>query len=38
MSEPARTETSMVDVRVGSTANALQPISSAIGPARTPKQ
>lgn len=29
MSEPARTETSMVDVRVGSTANALQPISSA---------
>jgi signal peptidase II len=29
MSEPARTETSMVDVRVGSTVNALQPISSA---------
>ena len=29
MSEPARTETSMVDVRIGSTANALQPISSA---------
>ncbi len=29
MSEPARTETSIVDVRVGSTANALQPISSA---------
>jgi signal peptidase II len=29
MSEPARTETSMVDVRFGSTANALQPISSA---------
>ena len=29
MSEPARTDTAMVDVRVGSTANALQPISSA---------
>ena len=29
MSEPARTDTSLVDVRVGSTANALQPISSA---------
>jgi len=29
MSEPARTDESMVDVRVGSTANALQPISSA---------
>lgn len=29
MSEPARTDPSLVDVRVGSTANALQPISSA---------
>ena len=29
MSEPARTDTSLVDVRIGSTANALQPISSA---------
>ena len=29
MSEPARSETSSVDVRIGSTANALQPISSA---------
>jgi signal peptidase II len=29
MSEPARTEPPRVDVRVGSTANALQPISSA---------
>ena len=29
MSEPARTESSLVDVRIGSTANALQPISSA---------
>jgi signal peptidase II len=29
MSEPARTEAPHVDVRVGSTANALQPISSA---------
>ena len=29
MSEPARSDTSTVDVRVGSTANALQPISSA---------
>ncbi|MGH3134297.1 MAG: signal peptidase II [Gaiellaceae bacterium] len=29
MSEPARTEVPQVDVRVGSTANALQPISSA---------
>lgn len=29
MSEPARTETPQVDVRVGSTANALRPISSA---------
>jgi len=29
MSEPARTDNSMVDVRIGSTANALQPISSA---------
>ena len=29
MSEPARTDTSLIDVRVGSTANALQPISSA---------
>jgi signal peptidase II len=29
MSEPARTDTSVVDVRVGSTANALQAISSA---------
>ena len=29
MSEPARSDASMVDVRVGSTANALQPISSA---------
>jgi len=29
LSEPARTETAQVDVRVGSTANALQPISSA---------
>lgn len=29
MSEPARTEPSMIDVRIGSTANALQPISSA---------
>ncbi|MBM2823148.1 MAG: signal peptidase [Thermoleophilia bacterium] len=29
MSEPARTEPSTVDVRIGSTANALQPISSA---------
>ena len=29
MSEPARTDASVVDVRVGSTANALQPISSA---------
>jgi signal peptidase II len=29
MSEPARTDPSMVDVRIGSTANALQPISSA---------
>jgi signal peptidase II len=29
MSEPARTDSSLVDVRVGSTANALQPISSA---------
>ena len=29
MSEPARTEPASVDVRVGSTANALQPISSA---------
>jgi len=29
MSEPARNESSLVDVRVGSTANALQPISSA---------
>jgi signal peptidase II len=29
MSEPARTDPALVDVRVGSTANALQPISSA---------
>lgn len=29
MSEPARTEPPLVDVRIGSTANALQPISSA---------
>ena len=29
MSEPARSDTSLVDVRIGSTANALQPISSA---------
>lgn len=29
MSEPARTDPSLVDVRIGSTANALQPISSA---------
>ena len=29
MTEPARTEAPQVDVRVGSTANALQPISSA---------
>jgi signal peptidase II len=29
MSEPARTDTALVDVRVGSTANALQPISAA---------
>jgi signal peptidase II len=29
VSEPARTDASVVDVRVGSTANALQPISSA---------
>ena len=29
MSEPARSEVAQVDVRVGSTANALQPISSA---------
>ncbi|MGH3065989.1 MAG: signal peptidase II [Gaiellaceae bacterium] len=29
MSEPARTEPQLVDVRIGSTANALQPISSA---------
>jgi signal peptidase II len=29
MSEPARTDATLVDVRVGSTANALQPISSA---------
>ena len=29
MSEPARTDSSLVDVRIGSTANALQPISSA---------
>ncbi|HEU5264114.1 MAG TPA: signal peptidase II, partial [Gaiellaceae bacterium] len=29
MSEPARTDSTLVDVRVGSTANALQPISSA---------
>jgi len=29
MSEPARTEPSMVDVRIGSTVNALQPVSSA---------
>ncbi len=29
MSEPVRTEPSMVDVRIGSTANALRPISSA---------
>jgi signal peptidase II len=29
LSEPARTESAQVDVRVGSTANALQPISSA---------
>jgi signal peptidase II len=29
MSEPAETPSSMVDVRIGSTANALQPISSA---------
>ena len=29
MSEPARSELSVVDVRVGSTANALQPVSSA---------
>ena len=29
MSEPARSEPALVDVRIGSTANALQPISSA---------
>jgi signal peptidase II len=29
MSEPARTDAALVDVRVGSTANALQPISAA---------
>ena len=29
MSEPARTEPTSVDVRIGSTANALQPVSSA---------
>ena len=29
MSEPARTELPAVDVRIGSTANALQPVSSA---------
>ena len=29
MSEPARTDPSLIDVRIGSTANALQPISSA---------
>jgi len=29
MSEPARNDSSLVDVRIGSTANALQPISSA---------
>jgi signal peptidase II len=29
MSEPARSEASRVDVRIGSTANALQPVSSA---------
>ena len=29
MSEPARSDASVVDVRIGSTANALQPISSA---------
>ncbi|HET9460458.1 MAG TPA: signal peptidase II [Gaiellaceae bacterium] len=29
MSEPARTDAQLVDVRIGSTANALQPISSA---------
>jgi signal peptidase II len=29
MSEPARTDSALVDMRVGSTANALQPISSA---------
>ena len=29
MSEPLRTDSSLVDVRIGSTANALQPISSA---------
>lgn len=29
MSEPARTDSTLVDMRVGSTANALQPISSA---------
>jgi signal peptidase II len=29
MSEPARTDPALVDVRIGSTANALQPISSA---------
>ncbi len=29
MSEPARTEAPQVDVRIGSTANALQPVSSA---------
>ena len=38
MSEPARSEAPQVDVRLGSTANALQPVSSAersLGAGRT---